>query len=736
MLNDLIDSTESLERQNEKLRKINDVLMRRIERSTEISGTAYAQFQRAATLEEEVRRRTRELEKALDLLNLSNAQLAQANKETEAARSNLTNAIEAIQEGFAFFDPMDRLVMCNSRFGLHLPDVRDAIEPGLSFTEYVKLVSESPNLTLPEGVGRRQYLERRLARHKEEHVIFNVRIVGRRWVQVSEHRTPDGGTVILQTDVTDIMRLERQENERILDDKARTIQATLEHLDQGVCIFDNQARLVGWNQHVGMLLSLPAHLFRIGTRFNTLIERFPQRENFSDGVTVEKIESWVAREKKRPNFKFEIAIGKSRTLAVDARVLPDNGFVISFSDVSAERAAVKAIREANELLEARVAQRTLELEDALAEAERANTSKSRFVAAASHDLLQPLSAAKLYLSSVASGELDSATAEVILKTRSALIGVEKILEALLDISKLDSGKAAIHVAPIRIDPVLHQLRDELMPKARKKGLDLRVVPTNSVVLSDATYLRRILQNLMSNAVRYTESGKVLVGARKHGASVRLEVWDTGPGIPEQEQDSIFREFRRLDAAASAAEGMGLGLAIVERACALLNHPLELHSAVGRGTGFIVTFPLARQELTAPRTSKRNLRTTHRDLSDLIVLLIENDGDVRNAMAVALEKRWGAGVLTASSTAEAMRALTELGVPPDVIVADYQLDGDDTGLVAIAEVKKIYGDVPACIISADRSPALASACAEADHMLLHKPVDFAILGEFLSAGGGD
>ena len=726
----LIDPTEALERQVEKLRKINDVLIRRIEGSTEISGAAYAQFQRAATLEEEVRRRTGELESALDLLNLSNAQLSQANRETEAARSNLTNAIEAIQEGFAFFDPQDQLVMCNSRFGLHMPDVRDAIQPGLGFVEYVSLLSDSPHLDLQAEDSPEIWAQRRLARHNEEHVIFNVRIVGSRWVQVSEHRTPDGGTVILQTDVTDIMRLELQERERIQDDQARTIQATLEHLSQGVCVFDTQSRLVGWNQRVGVLLSLPAPLLRIGTRFNTLFERFPRNVTYSNDVTAEKIMAWVNGDAGRSTISFEITIGQSRTLAVNAKEIPENGFVISFSDVSAERAAVRTIREANERLEARVAERTLELEDALSEAERANTSKSRFVAAASHDLLQPLSAAKLYLATAESGLVEGETGGVLRKAGRALSSVESILEALLDISKLDSGKASIHVAPIRLASVLRQLRDELEPVAIEKGLDLRFVMTDAVVASDATYLRRILQNLISNAVRYTAAGKVLVGVRKRKNTVRLEVWDTGPGIADDEQDTIFREFRRLETAASAAEGMGLGLAIVERACALLKHPLELQSSVGHGTGFFVTFPLARPDHTASLANIRQISSSQRDLSDLIVLLIENDPDVRDAMQLALEGRWGTGVLTAANLDEAILALDEIGVPPDVIVADYQLDNGNTGLAAIAQLRARHGEVPACVISADRTSELSSACASAGLDLFLKPVEFDRLGEFL------
>ena len=280
MPHELIDPRDTLERQNEKLLKIADTLMRRAEQGTEASGAAYAQFQRAVMLEEEVRARTAALEKALDLLNESNAKLAQANAETEAARSNLNNAIETVQEGFALFDAQDRLVMCNSRFCKHMLDIYHQFKPGLRFEDYVHLVSTSPYLTLPDGETPEAWAAFRMARHKDNHAVFNARIAGRHWLQVSEHRTPDGGTVILQTDITDMMRLERQERERLLDDQARLIRATLEHLNQGVCIFDDQNRLVGWNRRAGELLSIQANHFRLGTPFLSLYDRVRDNVRF------------------------------------------------------------------------------------------------------------------------------------------------------------------------------------------------------------------------------------------------------------------------------------------------------------------------------------------------------------------------------------------------------------------------------------------------------------------------
>ncbi len=730
MTPDLIDSNDSLERQNEKLLRIVSTLMRRVEQDIDSSGVAYTQFQRAVMLEDEVRARTRDLGRALDLLNESNAKLAIANQETEAARADLANAIETVQEGFALFDAREKMVMCNSRFGMHMGDIREALKPGLSFRDYVRKISQSRYLSLPPGETAATWEARRMERHKDSSVIFNVRLTGKRWIQVSEHRTASGGTVILQTDVTDIVRLERQERERLIDDQARLIRATLEHLRQGVCIFDSFGRLVGWNHRVSELLSVQVKRFQLGSKFATIVDHFRQSYTFSDGITPDYIVQWSEEEDTpRIPLSFEIQRGLDVTLAVFMQEMPDKGFVISFTDITAERAAIRAMTEAKESLEHRVFERTLELEDALAEAERANASKSRFVAAASHDLLQPLSAAKLYVASLENDITDAEPKTLLSKASNALQSVENILGALLDISKLDSGLAHTHISNVNLGMMLRQLDDEMRPTGVAKGLDFRVVHTRAEVSSDATYLRRILQNLMSNALRYTARGKVLVGLRHLPGKVRVEVWDTGPGIPEDEQDRIFGEFQRLNATASAADGMGLGLAIVDRACALLQHPLILRSELGRGTVFSVELPLARSQPTQPQPAGFGCRPLPYDVSNLVVLLIENDDELRNALTITMEQ-WSVDVLTCKSGQEALDLLDEIDMAPDVIVADYQLDDGEDGLDAIRRLRDRCGMVPACIISANRSMELVQDCAQSGLPLMYKPIEPAQLRNFL------
>lgn len=728
MTSGLIDPNDGLERQNEKLVKIVEALMRRIEKGAEGNGAAYAQFERAVRLEEEVRARTHDLERALDLLNATNAKLAGANAATEAARADLANAIEAVQEGFALFNPEDRLVMCNSRFCRPLRDIHAAFAPGLAFDEYVQLVSRSRFLDLEEDETTETWAAQRKTAHRENHVMFTIGMGEGRWFQVSEHRTPDGGTVVLQTDVTNMVQLERQERERLLDAQARLSRATLEHLNQGVLIFDSAHRLVGWNRRAGVLMTIPLRSFHIGAAFATLHDELCDKTTYLGDYTPRLFEAWVSSPRPSDPVSFELGVGGNRTLAVFAQRLPDEGFVVSLTDVTAERAALRALSEVNVTLEQRVMERTLDLEDALAEAERANASKSRFVAAASHDLLQPLSAAKLYVDALETEIADDTLRGRARKAKNAMQSVETILSALLDISKLDSGQAAVHLGDVPLDALLRQLCDEMAPMAAQKGLELRLVPTSAVVRSDAAYLRRILQNLISNAIRYTDRGRVLVGARRRGNSVRLEVRDTGPGIPESQQERIFLEFQRLNATASPSDGMGLGLAIVERACRLLKHPLHLVSAEGRGACFYIEAPRAGQRRSLP-LEDRDTGAIAPIAGGQLVLLIENDADLRHALEITLENG-GFDVFACASPAEAEALLDEVDIVPDAIVVDFRLGEGRFGTDAVRDLRIRFGPIPACVISADRSPELSASCASLGAELIHKPIEPEALFAFL------
>jgi signal transduction histidine kinase/CheY-like chemotaxis protein len=715
----------------DKLLTIADALMRQVELSSGERGAAYAQFRRAAALEDRVRQRTRDLEATLRLLNDTNARLAEANSAAERARRDLAQAIEAIEEGFALFDAGERLVLCNSRFCRDLTDVRPHMVPGISFAAYVELASRSPMLALPAGVTPAEWVAERMRRHRERQV-FNARLAGDRWLQVSEQRTGDGGTVVLQTDVTEIIRLERSERGRLLDDQARMIKATLDHINQGVGIFDAGRRLVGWNWRLAQLIEVPLTELRVGTDFDALVARFGRDADFGK-LDPAALQEW-ARTAPRQPLSFELRQASGTVLDVFAQEMPGSGFVMSFTDVTRERMAIDAMLRANATLEARVAARTEDLAAALAEAERANSARVRFVAAASHDLLQPLSAAKLF---VAAARDDAGTPRnrgALEKAHNALASVENILGALLDISRLEAGGTAVEIAPIPLGLLLAQLTDEFAPVAARKGLRLDILPCGLTVMSDPTYLRRILQNLISNAIRYTEHGRILVGTRRHGGRIRVEVHDTGPGIAPEQQQAIFREFHRVDGSASASEGMGLGLAIVDRACTLLDHRLELRSEPGRGTCFSVALGVA------PSHARRSFPATTASIreepgygGDRIALLVENDDDLRGAIALLLERR-GVDVLEAASGEEALALLEEVGIVPDLYLIDHQLADNMTGIETILALRAQYGDRPTRLITANRAGEVRAAAEAAGVEIMFKPIDSGALEAFVVEGG--
>lgn len=710
----------------EKLLVIADALMRQVEQSSGDRGVAFEQFRRAAVLEERVRQRTRDLEATLSLLN-------EANSAAEQARRDLSQAIEAIEEGFALFDPAEVLVLCNSRFCRDLADVRPELSPGITFADYVETASRSAMLALPADVTPKAWAAERMRLHRARQV-FNVELTGDRWLQVSEQRTADGGTVILQTDITDIIRMERSERGKLLDDQARMIRATLEHINQGVGIFDANRRLVGWNSRAAQLLDIPHRRLRRGTPFKLLAGSIARTATLSDGFSAGMLRQWVDRELPREPLSFELQCVSGIILEVFAQEMPGRGFVMSFADETRERLAIHAMIRANSSLEARVAARTGDLAAALAEAERANSARVRFVAAASHDLLQPLSAAKLFVAAARDDAEATPMLGTLEKAHNALVSVEGILGALLDISRLEAGGTAIDVGPVPLSVLLKQLTDEFAPVAARKGLRLDILPCAQTVLSDPTYLRRILQNLISNAIRYTNSGRVLVGPRRAKGCVRVEVHDTGPGIAADQQQSIFREFHRIQGSASASEGMGLGLAIVERACGLLGHKLTLRSAPGFGTCFSVDLGLV-EHCAKPvyREATPEIPEEPGDNSDRIALLIENDEELRRAIALLLERR-GVSVLEAASGEEALLLLEEIGIVPDLYLVDQQLDGALTGIETVQALHAEYGERPTRILTANRTPQTRLAAKTAGIEILYKPIAAEALEAFVLHAG--
>jgi signal transduction histidine kinase len=366
----------------------------------------------------------------------------------------------------------------------------------------------------------------------------------------------------------------------------------------------------------------------------------------------------------------------------------------------------------------RLEQSNDQLRRAKDEAEQANAYKTRFLAAAGHDLLQPLNAARLSVSALAEVQEGEEGARLTGQVDRALVTIEDLLKTLLDISKLDAGVLTPEVRVVPLADILASLGSDFGPIVAQKGLDFRLAVTPAHVRTDPLLLRRILQNLISNAIRYTPSGGVLVGVRRAGPdAVRIVVADTGVGIPPAEHETIFEEFRRGSArAADATTGLGLGLAIVRRMAHALGHDLSLRSLEGRGTVFSVSVPTAPAPPRAAGEAVARAALKTFGIADARVLVVENDEAVKVATEHLLS-RWSCRVETVSTVAEA--AVAE---PADLVLADYHLDNGETGLDAIAAIRAGAGrPIPAVVITANYSEDVARRVRAAGCELMQKPV---------------
>jgi CheY-like chemotaxis protein len=306
---------------------------------------------------------------------------------------------------------------------------------------------------------------------------------------------------------------------------------------------------------------------------------------------------------------------------------------------------------------------------------------------------------------------------------ASLEAVEEIFSALLDISRLDTGAMKPELADFRIDELLHRLDVEFAPLAHEKGLELRVMPCSLEVRSDRRLLRRLLQNFISNAIKYTPAGRVVVGCRRRGKQLRIDVYDTGIGIPAAKHRAVFKEFHRLDQGARVARGVGLGLSIVERIARVLDCELTLRSEVEEGSCFSVTVPRA-TAIGSPLRPPAAPRLKPGRLDGMVVLCIDNDRAILDGMDTLLSG-WGCRVLKAADLAEATAALTASGLEPDGLLVDYHLDAGN-GIVAIRELRRQLGpanahEVPAIIISADRSARLREEARAQGAHVLNKPI---------------
>jgi PAS domain S-box-containing protein len=832
-----------LERENAKLREINRALMQRVEHSHDMQGNAYHLFQTAILLDRKVRDRTRELEQALQAVEISNQELNAAIIVSHTTQNRLQDAIDSISEGFAIFDPEDRLILFNRKFLDFWPKLTDRVRTGITFDELMQMAITEKCINVIDDAPYEEWIQRHLEqRHATRRGGANrwiYSLSSGKWVQVNDRRSIEGGIASIYTDITDLKDEERQKRERVLAETSAHLQATLESMSIGVAVFDNRHHLTTANRRYGELLGLPATLLTPGSSFGSF-------QQFNDRRGVPELGSGSAITRVRDMAPIEVSVN-GRWFSVECDPMPDGGFVTSYveitdrrlaeealhdseertrlfanaiptmmsyidgqeryqfanrayranfmpeggriigrclrdvlrpdeyalrrphieralggattifdiplssagdearfglatyvphrngrgqvvgfftliQDITERRRAQKILEAANEELERRVQERTAslqksnealfqevekrrrvtrELRAAKVEAERANISKTQFLADASHDLLQPLNAARLFVAAMLSERPRGQLSPLMGKVDRALGNIEDVLNILLDISKLDAGRVDAEIQRVPLDVLMRSLRDDIAPLAEQHGLRFTVLPSRQSVYTDPRLLRRLLQNFLTNACRYTSRGRILFGARRRGTNMELQVFDTGIGIPQDKLDDIFEEFHRLSAGEGNEKGYGLGLSIVRRISRLLNHPIQVRSGLGKGSMFSVLVPVANDMTETIAVDQRALPAAS-SIAGTRVLVVDNDRDILDGMRSLLDT-WQCRVIAVPDEEAAIAAIDHDFGRPDILLADYHLDNGRIGTDLISAVRHQLGEtIPAAVITADRN----------------------------------
>ncbi|WP_248806968.1 hybrid sensor histidine kinase/response regulator [Pseudomonas sp. MWU13-2100] len=533
----------------------------------------------------------------------------------------------------------------------------------------------------------------------------------------------------------DVVRIADEASE-VLQFNRALLQGAIENITQGISVVDQSLKLVAWNRRYLELFNYPDGLISVGRPIADIIRYNAERGLCGPGeaeVHVARRLHWMRQGRAHTSERL---FPNGRVIELIGNPMPGGGFVMSFTDITAFREAEQALTEANEGLERRVAERTHELSqlnialtEAKGTAEAANQSKTRFLAAVSHDLMQPLNAARLF-SAALSHQDDSLSQEakqLVQHLDSSLRSAEDLISDLLDISRLENGKITPNPRPFVLNELFDTLGAEFKALAQEQGMSFRVRGSRLPVNSDIKLLRRILQNFLTNAFRYAR-GPVLLGVRRQGGQLSLEVWDRGPGIPEDKRQVIFEEFKRLDSHQTRAEkGLGLGLAIADGLCRVLGHRLQVRSWPGRGSVFSVSVPIASHPASA---AGKAVPVNGHALSGAQVLCVDNEDSILIGMH-SLLTRWGCRVSTARNREECA-ALLDGGLRPQLALVDYHLDDGETGTGLMTWMRtRLAEPLPGVVISADLRPETIAQVHGAGLEYLAKPVKPAALRALLS-----
>jgi signal transduction histidine kinase len=384
----------------------------------------------------------------------------------------------------------------------------------------------------------------------------------------------------------------------------------------------------------------------------------------------------------------------------------------------------------NEELVRRLRAREAEAQAARERAEAANLSKSAFLAAASHDLRQPLHALSLLLSTLQEKTREPEATQLLNKIATSADSLDTLFKGLLDLSRLDAGSVTPESKPVALEPLLRRLENDFRPLTAAKGLDFARARTETWAISDPEMLERLLRNLLDNAVKYTERGRIDIRLEESASSVRVLVRDTGIGIDERHRERIFEEYYQIrNPERNRRQGIGLGLAIVKRMCDLLGHAIRVDSRPGHGSTFELTLTRCAPPPAAAQEERRTGAGSVEALRGLVVVVVEDDLEVQDATRMLLEG-WACRVVVAASGAEAQERLARRGLEPDVVLADYRLAGSETGLDAIGQLYRRYGDMPAAIVTGEINAADLKVPENMPVIVMQKPLRASDLREWL------
>ncbi len=513
------------------------------------------------------------------------------------------------------------------------------------------------------------------------------------------------------------------------------LQGSIEHISLGISVVDRDLRLVAWNRRYLELFNYPDGLIVVGRSIADIIRHNARQGLCGAGTVDEHIRKRMSYMQQGTAHKSERIRPDGQVILMQGNPMPGGGFVMSFTDITEFRQVEQKLTEVNESLELRVQERTKELSvlnlqllRAKSQAERANKLRSRFFAAVSHDLMQPMNAARLFASSLelaafeqrneSQDESESDIEVLVRSVSSSLKSAEELLTDLLDMSRLEAGKLQSSVRDFPLAEIFAPLKVEFSLLASEQGIEFRLPDHPGWVTSDPVLLRRILQNFLTNAYRYgrniEQQNRVLLAVRRSAKGLRIEVRDNGPGIPAEKQELIFAEFQRLE---QDSKGLGLGLAIAKGIASMLGHKILLSSDIGKGTVFSVTVPMAERRVVNRQPS---LIQAGQSMKGVRVLCVDNEPDILNGMEHLL-RRWDCEVHCARSSQQTFAVLEQIAVP-NILLIDYRLEEAINGIELIGEIRKKFGnEIAAILITADKHDELRMQCRELNVGFLGKPL---------------